>query len=311
MVAAVVYLSHPAQILPTVRRLGPAAFAEVLLLNLPVIGLRAWRAGVVLRHLGHRVPAGRQLAVQLVGQTSSALTPAASGDFVRAWLWRRDDGVPLSAGGAVVVFERLFSFGLLLVLAVLLVSFPRFGLGGWLVVALGLVAATLAPYLLSRRTPHLDRRLESWLGRLPRVGGASSRLVHALGRLRTILASPAVLAKASAATIVIYACTGFQLWILVSALGHRAPITQMVATSAISQAGGIVSTLPFGIGPADLLTVGAMARYGISVSLAAVVALLTRVLTTVPMAIAALPAYLLLGRPELDASAAAAAEDEA
>jgi len=299
MVGAVVLLSHPAQILPTVGRLGAPAVMEVLLLNIPVVGLRVWRADLVLRRLGHRVPLHRMLAVQLVGQTSSALTPAASGDFVRAWLWKRDDGVPLGAGAATVLFERVFSFGLLVAVAVLLVSFPRLGPAGWALVAAGLAAATFAPFFLSRPTPAGDRRLQSVLSRLPWVRRHSERLVRALTQLRTILGSPLVLAQASAATILIYACSGFQLWILVGALGHRSPITQMVATYAISQVGGILSTLPFGLGPADLLTVGAMTRYGVDVTLAAVVALLSRVLTTLPMAIAALPAYLLLGRPAL------------
>jgi glycosyltransferase 2 family protein len=298
-VGAVVYLSHPADILPRLQRLGPWTVIEVLLLNVPILALRAWRADLLLRRLGYRVPLLRMLAVQLVGQTSSALTPAASGDFVRAWLWRRDDRVPLSAGAATVAFERLFSFGLLIVLAVLLVGFPRFGVPGWTVVAVGLTAATLAPYGLSRPSGRFDGRLVSVISRLPWIGRSGDRLLRALGELRTILASPAVLAQASGATILVYVCSGFQLWILAGALGHHSAITQMVATYAISQVGGILSTLPFGLGPADIVAVGAMARYGVDVSMAAAVVLLSRALATLPMAIAALPAYLLLGRPSL------------
>jgi len=77
MVGVVVYFSHPAQILPKLQRLGPVTIREVLLLNIPVLVLRIWRADLVLRRLGHRVPLLRVLAVQLVGQTSSTLTPAA------------------------------------------------------------------------------------------------------------------------------------------------------------------------------------------------------------------------------------------
>lgn len=297
MVGGVVYLSHPDQMLPKLARVGPWPVAEVLVLNVAVVGLRSWRAGLVLRRLGHQVPFTRMLAVQLVGQVSSTLTPAASGDFLRAWLWRRDDSVPLAAGAATVVFERLFSFGLLVALAALLVAFPRLGPLGWALVALGLAAATLAPFPLSRPSPRIDRRLEAVISRLPWVGGSSDRVLQALAELRQVLASRRVLVKASLATVAVYGISGFQLWILAGALGHDSSITQMVATYAISQVGGILSTLPFGLGPADLLAVGAMARYGVDVSMAAAVVLLSRVLTTVPMALAALPAYLLLGRP--------------
>ena len=300
MVGAVVYLTHPTQAAATISRLGLAAVLEVLALNVPVVGLRAWRADVVLRRLGQVVPVGRMLGVQLVGQTWSSVTPAAGGDFIRAWLWRRDDGVPLSAGAAVVVFERLFSFGLLVALAVLLVAFPRLGTAGWLLVAVGLAAISLAPYLVSRPTPRADRWLHSVVDRLPWVADSGDRFLRGLDQLRGILSSPLVLAQASAATLAIYAISGLQMWVLVDALGHHAPITQMVATYAISQVGGILSTLPFGLGPADLLTVGAMSRYGFDLSLGAVVALLFRLLSTLPMAVAAIPAYLLLGRPDLD-----------
>ncbi|HVC99883.1 MAG TPA: lysylphosphatidylglycerol synthase transmembrane domain-containing protein [Candidatus Dormibacteraeota bacterium] len=302
MVGAVVYLSHPAAIVPKLQRLGLGTVLEVLALNLPVLGLRSWRADLILRRLGQRVPIHRMLAVQLVGQTSSALTPAASGDFVRAWLWRRDDEVPLATGAATVVFERSFSFGLLIAVAVLLVAFPRFGLPGWALVATGLTAAALAPYLFSRSSSRSDRWLERVISRLPWIGGSSERVLRALGELRAIMASPPVLLSAGAATIVIYALSGFQLWILADALGHHSAITQMVATYAISQIGGIVSTLPFGLGPADIVAVGAMARYGVDVSMAAVVVLLSRVLATLPMAIASIPAYLLLGRPSITGS---------
>lgn len=299
MVAAVVYLSHPAAILPKLQRLGPWTVVEVLLLNLPVLGLRTWRADLVLRRLGHRVPLARMLAVQLVGQTSSTITPAASGDFVRAWLWRRDDQVPLSAGAATVVFERFYSFGLLVALAVLLISFPRLGPAGWVMVAAGLTVATFAPLWFAVPSPRVDGWLESVISRLPWIRDSSDRLLRALGELRRIVASRAVLAQASAATLLIYVCSGFQLWLLAGALGHHSAITQMVATYAISQVGGILSTLPFGLGPADIVAVGAMARYGVDVTMAATVVLLARVLATLPMAIAALPAYLLLGRPSL------------
>jgi len=299
MVGVVVYLSHPADILPTLQRLGLGTVVEVLVLNLPVLGLRCWRADLVLRRLGRRVPTHRMVAVQLVGQTASALTPAASGDFVRAWLWRRDDEVPLSVGAATVVFERIFSFGLLAAVAVLLISFPRFGLPGWALVATGLTAATLAPYLFSHASSRSDRWLEKFISRLPWFGGSSTRVLRALGELRAILASPSLLLMAGAATIAIYALSGLQLWILADVLGHHSAITQMVATYAISQVGGIVSTLPFGLGSADVVAVGAMARYGVDVSIAAVVVVLSRVLATLPMAIASIPAYLLLGRPSL------------
>ena len=66
------------------------------------------------------MPMRAMLPIQLVGQTSSSLSPAASGDYVRAYLWRQTSGVPVRVGAAVVTFERLYSLGLLVVVCALL-----------------------------------------------------------------------------------------------------------------------------------------------------------------------------------------------
>ncbi|TMD34204.1 MAG: flippase-like domain-containing protein [Chloroflexi bacterium] len=115
----VIWVSHPAAILESLGEVDPLPLLGALLLNVPVVALRAVRAQVVLRFLGHTVSFRSMLPVQLVGQTSSTVTPAASGDYLRAYIWRRQHDIPVRAGAAVVTFERLYSLFLLLALAVL------------------------------------------------------------------------------------------------------------------------------------------------------------------------------------------------
>src|SRR5206468_7000727 len=107
-------------------------------LNLPVIWLRALRAQLMVRQLGYRVPMRSMAPIQLVGQTSSTITPAASGDYVRAYLWRSSNGVPVRVGAAVVTFERLYSLFLMYALSLLLILFPLHGCFGCFLVALRL-----------------------------------------------------------------------------------------------------------------------------------------------------------------------------
>src|SRR5690349_24880806 len=116
-----------------------------LVLNVPVVWLRAFRAQVLVRQLEHRVPMRAMLPIQLVGQTSSSITPAASGDYVRAYLWRSSNGVPVRVGAAVVTFERLYSLGLLAAVSLLLIVLPRHGVLGWSGVAAGPAAAACWP----------------------------------------------------------------------------------------------------------------------------------------------------------------------
>ena len=139
--AVVIVISHPDRIWSSLQRVDPTLLLAALALNVPVVLLRAYRAQVIIGRLGYQVPMRTMTPIQLVGQTSSSITPAASGDYVRAYLWRMSNEVPLRVGAAVVTFERLYSLFLLAAVSVLLIGLPRHGVIGW---AGGLSVSALA-----------------------------------------------------------------------------------------------------------------------------------------------------------------------
>lgn len=67
--------------------------------------LRAWRLGYLLAPLAH-VPFGRLVSATFVGFMSGLIVPRAS-EVLRPYLAGRRHGVPLSAGFATIVIERL------------------------------------------------------------------------------------------------------------------------------------------------------------------------------------------------------------
>jgi hypothetical protein len=73
-------------------------------------------------------------------------------------------------------------------------------------------------------------------------------------------------------------------------------IAGAVGVYGLSQAGGSLSALPFGIGPADAVVVGLLLRTGTSFGVGTTVALLLRGTVTLPIALAAVAA--LAGRPK-------------
>ena len=269
-----------------------------LALNLPVIWLRALRAQLIVRHLGHRVPMRSMAPIQLVGQTSSTITPAASGDYVRAYLWRSSNGVPVRDGAAVVTFERLYSLFLLAALSVLLILFPRHGAIGWIVVAIGLGIATFAPLLFELMPTSLERWALAKLGKGRFMGRFQEGATVMVDQFRKLMKAPLLLASTSALTLINFIAMGAQLWLVMLSLAHRVPITQAVAANSTSQVAGIISTLPFGIGSQDAILVTVFAGYGVTVTLAASAAVLMRATTTIPMALAGLVAYLMVDKPE-------------
>ena len=298
LAAAVIVISHPDRIWASLQDVDPVPVLVALVLNVPVILLRAYRAQVIIGRLNQRVSMRTMVPIQLVGQTSSSLTPAASGDYVRAYLWRRSNGIPVRAGAAVVTFERLYSLGLLIAVSLLLITLPRHGVIGWVLVAAGLVAATFAPLLFDLFPPALER----WaLGKVTRgrfLGRFAEGAIGMLDQFRILMRAQVMLAWTSFLTLAIFVLSGAQVWLAIAALGHRVPITQAVAAYTTSQVAGIVSTLPFGIGSADAILVTVFAGYGVTVTLAATVAVLLRALTTLPQGLAGLAAYLLIEKPE-------------
>ncbi len=295
--AAVIAISHPDRIWASLQQADPMLVLVALVLNVPVIWLRALRAQIIVRHLGHRVPMRSMVPIQLVGQTSSTITPAASGDYVRAYLWRSSNGVPVRVGAAVVTFERLYSLFLMVAVSVLLILFPRHGVVGWILVAMGLGIATFAPLLLERMPTTLEQWALAKLGRGRFMGRFKEGAAVMVDQFRNLMRSPLLLAWTSALTLVNFIAMGAQLWLVMLALAHRVPITQAVAANSTSQVAGIISTLPFGIGSQDAILVTVFAGYGVTVSLAASAAVLMRATTTIPLALAGLAAYLMVDKP--------------
>jgi uncharacterized protein (TIRG00374 family) len=294
---AVIVISRPDRIWSSLQQVELMPLLLALLLNVPVILLRAYRAQVVIGRLKYRVSMRSMTPIQLVGQTSSSLTPAASGDYVRAYLWRASNAVPLRVGAAVVTFERLYSLFLLVAVSVLLISLPRHGVIGWVAVAAALVAATFAPLLFELFPPALERWAFSRLARGRFLGRFADGAIGMLDQFRILMRAPMLLAWTSFLTLAIFVVSGVQVWLVIDALGHRVPMTQAVAAYTTSQVAGILSTLPFGIGSADAILVTVFAGYGVTVSLAATVAVLLRAVTTLPQGLAGLAAYLMVDKP--------------
>jgi uncharacterized protein (TIRG00374 family) len=301
--SAVIWVSRPDAMWEGIREVDPGPLLVALLLNVPVVLLRAVRTQVVLRFLGHKVSFRSMVPVQLVGQTSSTLTPAASGDYLRAYIWRRTQGIPIRVGAAVVTFERIYSLGLLVAVAALLISLPRYGIVGWVGVAVGLAAATLAPAAIELITPPA---IEQWAIERITTGRLLSRFtdgaLELANNLRQILRSSTLLVQTSAITLAVFILSGLQVMLLIAGLGDSVRITQAVAVYATSQVAGILSTLPFGLGAADAILVTVLAGYGVNLADSAVTAVLFRAVSTLPQALAGLVAYVRLhGLPEPEA----------
>ncbi len=266
--------------------------AAAVALNLVATWLRSARSQFVLNRLDHRVPRVRMAATQLAGQVLSWVSPVAAGDFVRPYLWRSHDAVPLTPGVVTVLYERIFSFGQLVVLgAVSAAPFVVRGPALAAVAAAGIVLLAL-PWLVVR----LVRRSAPAAGGHAASRGWRDRLAHAGGQLWRLAGDGPLSLRFTVLTAAVVAVSALQIQLLAGGVGIALPLWVAAAAFALSQVVGSVSSLPFGIGPADAVLIAFLEHAGTGSGGALAITLLTRLAVTVPLGLAGAVAYLRLSR---------------
>jgi glycosyltransferase 2 family protein len=92
----------------------PLPLVGVVLVTIGVYSVRAWRWGEILAPLG-RVPYPDLFSATMVGFASGLLVPRA-GELLRPWLVSRRHPIPVSAGVATIILERIVDMITVLVL---------------------------------------------------------------------------------------------------------------------------------------------------------------------------------------------------
>ena len=274
-------------------RLSWRVVALVVLLNVPTTLLRALRSQLLMRRLGHRVPYWRMTGVDLAGQTLSWITPAAAGDLSRPYMWRNRDRVPVSAGVAVVIYERLVTMMQLGVVGGVLAAALYLPAAGVVAVAVGGLVALAAPWWLSRGARRWAPT--GGTGRRGPIGG----LLRSLRQLESLGLSPRLTTLFAICTLAVFALSGLQVGLLAWGIGAGVSLGVAIAAYCLSQVAGSVSTLPFGIGAADVVTIALLVAGGMARVDAVAVTVLLRLLLTLPLGLAGAGGILVLGRPRI------------
>ena len=304
--AAVIYLLvrkvNPGQVVSKAGHVSWKLVGVAIALNLVTTLLRARRSQILLTRLGQHVPFVRMNWVDLAGQTLSWLTPAASGDLSRPYLWRNHDRVPVSAGVATVVYERLVTIVQLGIVGGVLAAaiyLPALETAGLAVVGLVLLAS---PWWASVVTRHYFTT-----GIPPERHGLVGGILRSLVQLEELGLAPRLGAVFAFYSLVVFAVSGFQILLLVWGLGAGVTLGVAIAAYCVSQVIGSVSTLPFGIGAADVTTAALLVAGGLTKVDAVAVTVLVRVAMTLPLGIAGAVGIMLLGRPRIPEDEAAPA----
>ena len=244
--------------------------------------------------------------------TINNLTPASTGEVLRAVILRDRHGVPYSRSAAVILVERFWAVGIWFLTALAAATGPLLGWPAPLV-ALSWLAA-LAGSFLPTVAYRLGFRLGPPLRRFSRGREPSSRLARLTAGLAGVDDALAVLVTDNRSAIVfvlttlgVAACFASQLSLCLLALGTGlSPIDGWAALGLATMA-GIVSGLPFGLGATDVVLTLLLGSMGIDLVTAGAATLLMRAVQTLPLGIAGTVSWLMLtggsrpARPQLEA----------
>jgi uncharacterized membrane protein YbhN (UPF0104 family) len=266
--------------------------AAALALDVPIAVLFVLRSHFVLVRLGYRVEARVLVPAIILGNVAGSLTPASTGELLRATALRGHAKVATADGVALVLFERGVSVYLMALTTGVAAAFVTLSSGRALAVAVASVPLLAAPAF----APLLLRRLPA-----PSNGTRTSLAARAFGhvsdaadRLSWILEDRGLLAIWSLITVLILTMSMLQVWLLARSISDVVNPAQAWVAFGGSQLAGIASLLPLGVGALDGSLAAILRKFGLTFEQGAGTAVLLRLVVTIPYGITAIVCYLYL-----------------
>jgi len=303
----VIWRSRPWE-LASVQGLDGLPLLVALALDVPVLLLWAVRSRVLMTRVGHRLTIRQLLPIVSFANTINNLTPASSGEVLRALILRDRHGVPYRHSAAVIVVERFWAiwvFGL----AGLAASAWTFLDWSPLAAALLGVAAAAGCFLPAlayragvRPGPFL-RRLAAGRDPAGRLARFTAGVAHVDDALERIVGDARTSIVFVASTLGVAACVAAQLALAALAVGRSVDPWAALATTMLGVLAGVASALPFGLGAADAVMAVLLSASGVDAARAGAAVLLVRMVQTLPLGIAGTLSWLYLTGGHLPAEA--------
>jgi len=234
-----------------------------------------WR--ILLSRAGIDLPARVSLGVFMAG-LSMTVTPAKTGELVKAYYLREIAGVPYSAGAAVVVAERILDSASVISLAALgLLAGVGVHRGGPWVVGVSAAALALTVGLLRSEGGLLG--LVRLVRRLGAPGGRMAVFLEGFGSGSRRILDGQTFTWCTFVGVVSWSLEGLIVNLTLLGLGHPAPLPLGIAVVALASLAGALSMLPGGAGAAEATIMGLLLLYGYPRPVAGAVTIITRVST--------------------------------
>jgi uncharacterized protein (TIRG00374 family) len=239
-------------------------------------------------------------SIFLIGLSTSAVTPARAGDFVKAQLVRKHS-VSFTAGFGLVLIERMLDL-LVLTMSIVLagVALSSGTSAPWSRAAFMLLGALIAG-IAAITSQRIRKPIVAFVTRaIRRVSkgrggeGLADKLENVFGTWDAIFTSPLAFLRYLVASAIVWGIEFTKLWCVLWLLGTHASLPVIYFVYPVSILAGVLTILPFSEGVVGVTGVALLAALGgVDAATATVAVVLDRAASSLPpIAIAGVTALL-------------------
>jgi len=272
------------------RQANPAWLALSVSFYLLSVGVRSWRWSSLLRPL-KSVSAGRLFPIVVIGYMGNNIYPARIGELLRAYVLRRDEGIPLPSSLATVLIERIMD-GMTMIGFVLiglqatpaLASEPRAQQVIFFAAVL-FAAASAAFFWLALAPGQTNRMAEAIIARAvpKRFQGALLGVVQRFAQGAQSLRSPRRLAAVAGSTVALWLLETVKYWCVAMAFDLVLPFGGLMLVNGLSNLFTVIPGAPGAVGTFDAGGMLGMRALGVNESLAVAYVLTLHVMLWLPV----------------------------
>ena len=234
---------------------------------------RTWRWHYLLRPI-QKILLRDLFPVMVIGYMGNNVYPYRAGEFIRAWVLKRNTGVSIGATLATVIVERIFDGLVMLIFVFVTLPFapippPYDQIVIWMTV---LFFGGLAAFVILALRPELTRRLYFWTFErfIPvkeirtRAIGLADRFMDGLSPLR----SPADMAMTLVTSIVVWLTETTKYWLVMHAFNFQVSFFVLMLMTAVVNLATTLPSAPGYVGTFDKPGIEILKLFGVGESIA-------------------------------------------
>lgn len=243
------------------------------------VWVRSWRLHYMMRPI-KKVPIRTLFPIVCIGYMGNNIYPARAGEFLRAYVIKRREGVAISASLAIVLIERIFDAVVMMLFV--FVNLPELarlsgdsGVAGsiqqFAIAGTALFFGALLVFLLAAMFPSVTARFVEWGIRhltparfQPKLQGIATKFLEGLACLR----SPRDALMILVTSIVIWLLETGKYWFLMHGFAFTVSFFALMLMNGIANLVTTIPAAPGYIGTFEVAGVAVLTAYGVSAGVA-------------------------------------------